>query len=131
MSKKQSLISLSTCEAEYYALTEGGKEAIHLRKLFWEFQHQSPYVEGVNSEALTILCDNQSAIIVAKDPAEHKVMKHVDLRYKWIQERVGVGDFKVDYVPTSDQVADIFTKALARPQFEYLRDRLGLVHPTS
>jgi hypothetical protein len=68
--------------------------------------------------------------MVAKDPAEHKVMKHVDLRYKWIQERIGAGDFKVDYVSTSEQVADIFTKALARPQFEYLRDKLGMVHST-
>jgi hypothetical protein len=130
LSKKQSLIALSTCEAEYYALTEGGKEAIHLRRLFWEFEHQRPYVEGVNSDALTILCDNQSTIMVAKDPAEHKVMKHVDIRYKWIQERIGAGDFKVDYVSTSEQVADIFTKALARPQFEHLRDRLGMVHST-
>lgn len=131
MSKKQSLIALSTCEAEYYALTEGGKEAIHLRRLLWELQNQSPYSQDTVSEALIIYCDNQSAITVAKDPAEHKVMKHVDLRYKWIQERVGAGDFKVDYVPTTEQVADIFTKPLGRPQFEKLREKLGMFHSTS
>jgi hypothetical protein len=127
LSKKQSLIALSTCEAEYYALTEGGKEAIHLRRLWWEIQNQSPYAEGVDSEPFQLMCDNQSTIMVSKDSAEHKMMKHVDLRYKWIQERVNAGDFKVDYVSTKEQIADIFTKALDKQPFEYLRSRCGLV----
>jgi hypothetical protein len=126
-SKKQNVIALSTCEAEYYALTEGGKEAIHLRRLWWEFRHQRPIDEEATPDAVTLFCDNQAAMAVTKNPAEHKVMKHVDLRHKWIQERVAQNDFKVDYVETSNQVADIFTKALARPQFEYLRTRCGMV----
>src|SRR5689334_820997 len=36
-SRKQSVIALSTCEAEYYALTEGGKEAMHIKKLVCDF----------------------------------------------------------------------------------------------
>ena len=72
------------------------------------------------------MCDNNSAITVAKNSSDHKVMKHVDLRYKWIQERIEAGDFKVSYVATSLQIADIFTKALSRIPFEKLREMLGM-----
>jgi hypothetical protein len=126
-SRKQNVIALSTCEAEYYALTEGGKEAIHLSRLWWEFKNQRSYGDYSEPDPVTLLCDNQSAMAVTKNPAEHKVMKHVDLRHKWIMERVANGEFKVDYVQTSSQVADIFTKALPRPQFENLRAKCGLV----
>lgn len=129
-SKKQSVVALSTCESEYYALTEGGKEAIHLKRLVWEFNHESPLSDDVDQEPLTLFCDNQSAIFVSKNPAEHKMMKHVDVRHKWIQEKVEAGEFQVDYVPTKDQAADILTKALAKQLFERHRDRLGITRQT-
>jgi hypothetical protein len=126
-SKKQSVIALSTCESEYYALTEGAKEAIHLKRLVWEFNHQRPLPDDVQQEPVTLYCDNQSTIFVSKNPAEHKMMKHVDVRHKWIQEKVEEKEFEVDYVPTKDQVADILTKALARQLFERHRLNLGVV----
>ena len=107
-SRKQNVIALSTCEAEFYALTEGGKEAIHLKRLFWELTNQEPLPDDVNLEPIKMFCDNQSTIFVSKNPAEHKMMKHVDLRHKWIQEKVDNGEFEIDYVPTSRQLADIY-----------------------
>lgn len=125
-SRKQSVIALSTCEAEYYALTEGGKEAMHLKKLFWELENQCPFPDDATPDPVTIYCDNQSTIFVSKNPAEHKMMKHVDLRYKWIQEKVEQGEFQVEYVSTKDQVADIFTKALMSESFARLRRLCGV-----
>jgi hypothetical protein len=66
-----------------------------------------------------------------KNPAEHKMMKHIDIRHKWIQEKVSEEMFQVEYVNTKENVADIFTKALPRPQFVYLRTMLGLRSLTS
>ena len=123
-SRKQPVISLSTCESEFYALTEGGKEAIHLSRLMWEFLNHQPCVDGMKLSPVKLLCDNQSTIFVSKNPAEHRNMKHVDLRYKWIQERVESGDFKIAYVSTKQQIADIFTKALTKEVFERLRSYL-------
>lgn len=122
-SRKQSVIALSTCEAEYYALTEGAKEAIHLIRLVWEIQNQEPFPDETKLDPAVLFCDNQSTIFVSKNPAEHRMMKHVDLRYKWIQERVAAGDFEIQYVPTKDQVADLFTKSLAKLQHENLMSK--------
>ena len=49
------------------------------------------------------------------------MMKHVDLRHKWIQEKVEDGAFQVQYISTKDQVADIFTKPLSTQLFEKFR----------
>lgn len=129
-SRKQSVIALSTCEAEYYALTEGGKEAMHLKKLFWEINNQQPLPDYQTLDTVILYCDNQSTIFVSKNPAEHKMMKHVDLRYKWIQEKVDAKEFQVDYVSTKSQIADIFTKALTKEVFERLRILCGVVDQT-
>ncbi|KXJ74890.1 hypothetical protein RP20_CCG012496 [Aedes albopictus] len=53
-------------------------------------------------------------------------MKHIDIRYNFIREKIQDGVFKIIYKPTSEQVADIFTKGLARGSFERLRNKLGL-----
>ena len=132
------MIALSTCEAEYYALTEGGKEALteggkeamHLKRLFWEINHQQPMPDDQPLDTVKLFCDNQSTIFVSKNLAEHKMMKHVDLRYKWIQEKVDAQEFEVEYVSTKSQVADIFTKALTKDVFERLRTLCGVVDQT-
>ena len=124
------MIALSTCEAEYYALTEGGKEAMHVKKLVWEVNNQKPIPDDQELEPVKLLCDNQSTIFVSKNPAEHRMMKHVDLRYKWIQEKVEANEFQVEYVSTTDQIADIFTKALHKDMFEKLRSQCGVLDQT-
>jgi hypothetical protein len=63
-SRKQSVIALSTCEAEFYAPTEGGKEAIHLKRLFWEICSQETLPDEIKLETIKLFCDNQSTIFV-------------------------------------------------------------------
>jgi hypothetical protein len=99
---------------------------MHLKKLFWELENQAAIPDDQVVDSITLYCDNQSTIFVSKNPAEHKMMKHVDLRHKWIQEKVEHGEFQVEYVPTKDQVADIFTKALPKESFERLRRACGV-----
>jgi hypothetical protein len=75
-----------------------------------------------------LLCDNNGARVLANDPLLHARNKHIDVRHHYIRERIESLDVVVKYVPSSDNVADIFTKALPRPAFERLRGFLGL-HP--
>jgi hypothetical protein len=89
--------------------------------LSWEFSNQKTFDENTKVDPIILYCDNQSTIFVSKNPAEHKMMKHVDLRHKWIQERVEAGEFSVEYVSTKDQIADIFTKPLSKQLFERFR----------
>lgn len=88
--------------------------------------NQKPLPDDIKLDKITLFCDNQSTTFVSKNPAEHQMMKHVDLRYKWIQEKVESGEFKIEYVSTKDQIADIFTKALTKEVFERLRSRCGV-----
>ena len=71
--------------------------------------------------------DNQSAIALSKNNTEHARTKHIDIRHHFICECIEAGQIKLKYVPTEDNVADIFTKALARDRFHYLRQQLGIL----
>jgi hypothetical protein len=104
-SKKQSLVLLSSTEVEYVAQMHAAKEGIWLRNFVSEIQ-------GEENKPVTISCDNQGAIALAKDNKFHVRTKHIDLRYQFICEAVEHGKIKVKYIPTDDNVSDIFTKAL-------------------
>ncbi|CAD6997394.1 unnamed protein product [Ceratitis capitata] len=80
-SRKQSVVALSSMEAEYVALCQGTKEVVFLRVLLSELGY-GEYVKGPTS----ILCDNQSALYMVKNPLVQKRSKHIDIRYHYIRE---------------------------------------------
>jgi hypothetical protein len=118
-SKKQNIVALSSTEAEYVAQTHAAKEGIWLRSFISEIQ-------GTKHGPLTISCDNQGAIALAKDNKYHARTKHIDLRYHFIREAVEDGKIKVRYIPTEENTSDIFTKPLPKPKFQYFVEKLGL-----
>ncbi|GJW06273.1 uncharacterized mitochondrial protein-like protein [Tanacetum coccineum] len=77
----------------------------------------------------TLLCDNKSALFMSQNPVSHKRAKHIDLDYHFVRELVASGKLYTKFIPTKLQVADIFTKSLPRPQFEYFRSLLRLGPP--
>ena len=78
-------------------------------------------------EPISIKCDNKSAISISKNPVLHSKTKHIPIKYHFLREQVAQKVVKLEYVPTKEQTADIFTKPLAREPFEDLRDKLGVV----
>jgi hypothetical protein len=118
-SKKQNIIALLSMEAEYIAQTHAAKKAIWLRSFISE-------VQGTGEKKLTISCDNQGAIALSKDNKFHSRTKHIDLHYHFICEAVEDGKIKVNYIPTDDNVSDIFTKPLPKPKFQRFVELLGL-----
>ena len=118
-SKKQGVVSLLSTEAEYVAQMHAAKEGIWLRSFMKEIQ-------GGEEKPLMISCNNQGAIMLAKDNKFHVRTKHIDLRYHFICEVVEDGKIQVKYVPTDDNVSDIFTKSLPRPKFTKFVESLGL-----
>ena len=72
---------------------------------------------GVSCDKVPLLCDNESAIKIAYNPVQHSRMKHIKIRHHFIRDRVACGDIELAYVPTKDQLADIFTKPLDEPRF--------------
>jgi hypothetical protein len=116
-SKKQRVVALSTCEAELYAEGAAVQEVLWLRDLMSELGLQVQFGSLVYG-------DNQSTIAVSQNGVKGERTKHVDVKYHFITQTVEEGAVKLKWIPTAEQQADIFTKALAPPVFERLRQQL-------
>ena len=118
-SKRQASVALSTVEAEYMALSQATQEAVWLQRLLEE-------VGESTKEGTRIMQDNQGAIATVQNPVFHRRTKHIQIRYRHVREAMAKGIVRLIYCPMKEMLADIFTKTLARDQFEHLRDNLGL-----
>ncbi|KAL0293887.1 UNVERIFIED_CONTAM: Retrovirus-related Pol polyprotein from transposon TNT 1-94 [Sesamum radiatum] len=123
-SRKQPIVTLSTCESEYVATNAGTCHAIWLRRLLSELYF-------AQDRATKIMVDNKSAIALAKNPVFHDRSKHIDARFHFIRDCIANKEIEVEYVKTLDQVADIFTKALKKDRFQQLREMIGVVKESS
>jgi hypothetical protein len=74
----------------------------------------------VRFDRVPLMCDNTSAISVAKNLVFHKRMRHVVK-----------GDIEMRYIDTERQLVDIFTKPLDASRFADLRGvgGIGVCHP--
>ncbi|CAN6705159.1 unnamed protein product [Malus baccata var. baccata] len=118
-SKKQSTVSRSSTEAEYKALAHCAADIFWIRSVFKDL-HQ--YISNPPS----LYCDNLSTLALSSNPVFHSKIKHLDTDYHFVREKVQKGDLTVHYIPTDDQVADVFTKGLHSPIFLKHCRRLGL-----
>jgi hypothetical protein len=85
---------------------------------------------GVRFERVPLMCDNTSAISVAKNPVLHKMMIHVERRHHFLRDHVDKGDIETRYIDTDRQLVDIFTKPLDSSRFADLRGGgIGVCHP--
>eukprot|EP00253_Pinus_taeda_P002474 PITA_02474 len=122
--KKQSSIALSTTKAEYVVV------ASCCTQLLWMMQTLKD-IQITYTPPISILCDNTSAISISKNPFMHSKTKHIPIKYHFLHEQVLEQKVKLEYVPSKEQVVDIFTKPLPRETFEYLRQKLGVVSASS
>jgi hypothetical protein len=118
-SRLQSIVALSTTEAEYVAATAAGQEIIWLRNLLTElgYKFDSPS---------TLHIDSQSALAVAKNPEHHGRMKHLDLRFYWLRNEVEKGRINLVHLRTDSMPADILTKALGRVKVGEMVEMIGM-----
>jgi hypothetical protein len=84
---------------------------------------------GVRFERVPLMCDNTSAISVAKNPIFHKMMRHVERRHHFLRDHLEKGDIEMRYIDTERQLADIFTKLLVASCFADLRGEISVCHP--
>ena len=119
-SKLQSLVALSTTEAEHIAAVEAGKEILWMCQLMGKL--------GYDTSGPSVLrMDNQSAIAVSQNPEHHGKIKHLSLRLFWLRDAVQDGLIAPTFVPTQDMAADVFTKSLDCYKLQKYIRMLGLV----
>jgi transposase InsO family protein len=123
-SKLQPVVALSTTEAEYVAGVAAGKEICWLQNLLNELGYTA-------SAPSKLYIDNQSALSVAKNPEHHGRMKHLDLSFYWLRDKVQRNAILPIYLQTEEMPADLLTKALPKPQVLKLRGMMGLVNGKS
>lgn len=101
--KRQSIVALSTCEAEYIALAATIQECLYLTRL----------LDGINNHLYAlprVYEDNQGTIALAKNPVRRQRCKHVDIKYHFIWSTVKDEKVLLEYCPTDQMVADLMTK---------------------
>ena len=104
-SSNQAVIALSSGEAEFYAMVKGSSELLGMLSLAKDLN--VPLQGHLHS-------DSTAAIGISSRRGLGKV-KHMHTQYLWIQERIRAKDFSVNKVGTDNNVADLFTKHLAKP----------------
>jgi hypothetical protein len=83
---------------------------------------------GVIFERVPLMCDNTSAISIAKNPVFHKRMIHLERRHHFLRDHIEKGDIEMRYIDIERQLTDIFTKPLDASRFAALRGEIGVCH---
>ena len=125
---KQKSTALSSCESEYMAACEAGKEAVWLRRLYtldlgyedlsYETKENLTEESFRGSKPITIMCDSTGAICLSKNPVRHKSSKHIELRVHWIRDAVKEGLFRLSKIDTKLNASDYLGKLLDVSKFK-------------
>ena len=99
-STTQSIVALSSGEAEYYGLVKAGCVAIGLRALCLDLNVPLEIRLFTDSSAAKGICRRRG----------HGKVRHIDVQYLWLQERVQSGDLALKSLPGRDNPADMMTK---------------------
>ena len=112
----QKMVTLSSCESEYIGLCSAVVEICYLRQLAEELGRKQ-------HEGTVLWEDNKSCIILAEgETSGGGRSKHIDIKFRFITEKVKSGKVRVRYIPTSWNYADLMTKPLAKVQFARILD---------
>jgi hypothetical protein len=117
--KKQSMVSLSTMEAEYIACSEAAKELLGIREIAKEIGLEV-------CRPLELWCDNQAAICQAKGEGSSGRAKHIDMRIKFIITCVKKNLIEIKHAPTVDMIANVFTKPLSKEKMRVAHEMIGM-----
>ena len=117
-SKKQDMVARSSAKAKYRAMALATCELVWLKQLLQELRFG-------NDRQMMLVCDNQAALHIASNPIFHEMIKHIEVDYHFIREKIVSGCMKTSFVNLSDQLAYIFTKSLRGPRIQYICNKLG------
>ena len=131
-SKKQSITAKSTTDAEYIASATSIDEGVWMHKLDHELHQSSPLTQHfpnqrpMERESLPVYSDNQ-ANVKNTNIGEHQTLsKTVGVKFHWIKDQVRDGTITITYIPTTEIIADGFTKIYGKVKQAELVEKLGL-----
>ncbi len=121
-SKKQTIVTISTTEAEFINLTPTAQSLLWVAQICED--------AGVRQKKpLLIHTDSQDARLAVLNPLESARTRGIDIRYKWVIHKVQQEELSLQLVKTTEMKADGLTKALKRLQHAAFVKQLGLAQP--
>jgi hypothetical protein len=115
--KKQSVVTVSSAEAEYVALYMAAKQCVWVQSILQELRLPL-------ARPITIYEDNTATINIAENPVLSEKTKHISIKFHYTRDIVKEKHVVLAYCPTEKMIADILTKPLDSKAFEYLRSML-------
>ena len=123
---RQPIITTSSTEAEYVALSLTAKEVITTARFLQGFKTVDMQFP------VTIHEDNQPSIKIAlNENGSAKRTRHMDIRFHFIRQEVNAGKIKIEWIPTAKQAADGLTKSLPKVAFQKFTSLARLVDTDS
>ena len=108
----QTMITFSTAEAEYLALSSAARYAISISYLLDEINREFHTISSTPQFVCSMFEDNTAALEIAKVPKMRPRTKHINVSYHFFRNEVEAGRLLILPVDTKDQRADILTKAV-------------------
>ena len=103
---KQNYVALSTCQAEYVAMSEACQELIALHKTL-------NYILNKCFYPILLYCDNNSAKSCTETSGNNKLRHMTEVKEDYVKECVERNFIRIKWIASKDQLADIFTKPLS------------------
>jgi hypothetical protein len=119
-SSKQSIITLSSTEAEYIGLVTAARSVLSMSNLLLELGYH-----GNDRIPFRICGDNVNALNAADNSGAIRSIKHLELRWRWLQQESSANRIKLEYIPGHEHPADGLTKALTKPKHVQFVKLLG------
>jgi hypothetical protein len=115
---------MSSCEAEYVAVTSAATQGLWLAWLLADLRWEE-------AEPVELRVDNKSALTLKKNLVFHERSKHIRVRYHFVRQCLHEGSVRAEFINTKDQLAHIGTKALGWVRFQELCAKIGMVQINS
>lgn len=119
-SRKQDVVSLSSMEAEYIALSESCKELKWVKMLIKSF------FEFVVPDKIVLHTDSQSSMKMINNQKFSNRSKHIDTKYHYVRQLVDEGEIELEYCCTEQNIADMMTKPLGAIKLKKFASDCGL-----
>ena len=100
---------MSTTKVEYIAVGAFCVQILYMKQTLLNF--------GVQWDKISLLCDNESTLKLAKNPVQHYRTKHIDIHHHFLHDHEAKEDISLQGVRSEEQLADIFTKPLDESTF--------------